>query len=373
MQHHSILLISYWYPNKSNKNFGIFVKRHAQAIKDENNVIVLSVIILKGKSLFKKTIETFHDENGIENHQFYFESKFNKLLYVLLPLHYLVIKKYILKNIIISNQINYIHSNVIFPCGIIGYWLSKKLKIKHVITEHWTRIDKFFNKSFYAGFGKKALNNAYSITCVSTTLKKTIQKYTTNNKFFIVPNVIDSAQFFYDNSIKKNQVLTFIAVASWMPHKNPFYFLNALQSLKNNHKLNEFKMIIVGKGGQIDDIKKMNYGFEIEYTGSLDAQEIKLLLNKSHIFLHGSDYETFSVIIAEALMCGLPCVVSPYGIATEVINESNGFVTNNTPEDWENKILKCYQTEYNNKYISEQLKGKYDIQTVGKLMMEAYK
>ncbi len=372
MQSKSILLLSYWYPNKSNKNFGIFVKRHAQAIKQNHNVVVLSVNILKSNSLFKKSITNFIDENGIETHQLYLESRFNKLLYVLLPLHYFIIKNYVLNKLNLKHNFNVIHSNVIFPCGIIGYWLSKKLKIKHVITEHWTRVDNFFSKNLYANIGKKTLNNAQSITCVSETLKATVQKYTNNNRFFIVPNVIDGSQFYYDTTINKNAEFTFIAVASWMPHKNPFYFLNALQNLVNKNKLENFKMVIVGKGGQLDEIKKRNYNFTIEFKGSLNSNEVKNELNKSHVFLHGSDYETFSVIIAEALLCGLPSVVSPYGIAMQVINNTNGFVTNNTNNDWEEKILKCYHTKYYNYKIAEQLKGKFDVNVIGELFKTTY-
>jgi glycosyltransferase involved in cell wall biosynthesis len=133
-----------------------------------------------------------------------------------------------------------------------------------------------------------------------------------------------------------------------------------------------FRLVLVGTGFQIEYIKQKKYSFEIEYKGNLNPNELKTELNKSHVFLHGSDFETFSVIMAEALMCGLPSVVSPVGIANEVINGSNGFVTNNTSEDWQEKILKCAQTSYNNKLISEQLKNKYDSKIIAKLFSDIY-
>src|ERR1700741_3278960 len=119
MQRRTILLLSYWYPNKSNQNFGIFVKRHAHAIKEDNDLTILSISILKSKSLFRKTTEVSFDEKQIETHRIYLESRFNKLLYVLLPIHYLIIKNYVLKNIKPVRSFSHVHSNVIFPCGII--------------------------------------------------------------------------------------------------------------------------------------------------------------------------------------------------------------------------------------------------------------
>jgi glycosyltransferase involved in cell wall biosynthesis len=373
MQSNSILFISYWYPNKSNENSAIFIKRHAQAIQSSNTpIIVLALNIIHSNSLFKKNTIVFKDEEGLETHQIYIESKFYKLIYVLLPLHYFIIKSYINKQISPSYKFNIIHSNILFPCGIVGYWLAKKYNCKHIISEHWSKLDKFFKVSLWKSYGKKALNRAHSITCVSGLLKETIKKHTTNNSISIIPNAVNSSQFYFDSNITKNTLLTFIAVAHWTSPKNPFYFLEALQHLYDQQKLPDFKLVLVGNGSQIDIIKQRNFKFEIEYKGNLTPNNLRDELNKSHLFLHGSDFETFSVIIAEALMCGLPCVVSPVGIAHEVINDFNGFISNNAILDWQEKISSAINKTYNYKSISNQLKNKYDSNTIGKLFYSIY-
>lgn len=366
-----VLFFSYWYPNKSNENSSIFIKRHAQSIKCSNTPIVVLVLsIIHSSSLYKRTIVVFNDEEGLETHQIYIESKFYKLLYLLLPLHYIIAKLYISKQILPSFKFNIIHSNVLFPCGIVGYWLAKKYKCKHIISEHWSKLDKFFKVSLWKSYGKKALNNAHAITCVSGVLKETIKKYTTNNSITIIPNVVNSSQFYIDSNITKNTMLTFIAVAHWAAPKNPFHFLDALQKLQS--KTPNFKLVLVGNGPQIAIIKQHDYKFEIDYKGNLNPNDLRVEFNKSHIFLHGSDYETFSVVMAEAIMCGLPSVVSSVGIATEVINNNNGFVTNNTINDWQEKISLCLNTSYNHEQIANQLKNKYDSTEIGKLFNTSY-
>ena len=99
MNKNSVLFFSYWYPNKSSNSFGIFVKRHAHAAAQHNKVVVLALNILKGKFLYNKTVTISTDEAGIETHHVYIETKFNKLFYVLLPLHYLILKNYISKHL----------------------------------------------------------------------------------------------------------------------------------------------------------------------------------------------------------------------------------------------------------------------------------
>ncbi|MBI3519881.1 MAG: glycosyltransferase family 4 protein [Bacteroidetes bacterium] len=288
---------------------------------------------------------------NIETHQIYIESLFNKILYVLLPLHYIILKKHVKENILPKKKIDIIHSNILFPCAIIGYQLSNYFKCKHIITEHWSKLNHFFKNNIYRSYGKKTIDNADAITCVSDILQTTLKKHTSNKNIFVLPNVIDQSDFYFDSSISKDPTFTFVAAANWTVPKNPFYFLDALKRLKDENKIPNFKLYLIGNGHQLD---------------------VALRLNQSHLFLHGSDYETFSTIIAEALMCGLPSVVSPVGIASEVINDSNGFIADNTPDDWFTKILKCYTTSYDPIYISEQLKNKYDLKTVGNLFDKVY-
>ncbi|WP_317897232.1 glycosyltransferase family 4 protein [Aurantibacillus circumpalustris] len=372
MSSNSVLFLTYWYPNKNNKSFGIFVKRHAHAANLYINTVVLSLNIAKGSSFFEKNIIVFKDEKGVETHQIDLNSKYYKLLYVLLPLHYFILKRYLKLTLNKQHTFDTIHSNVIFPCGIVGQKLATKFGLKHVITEHWTKIDKFFRVSLYSYSGKKVLNKANALTCVSQQLKDTLKTHTINHKISIIPNVIESSEFYYDPTINKNDVFTFIAVANWGQHKNPFYFLDALQELLITEKITNFKVVLIGDGEQTEKIRKKKYDFQIEFKGIIASKEVKTELSKSHIFLHGSDFETFSIVMAEALMCGLPSVLSPVGIAKDVINKDNGFVTNNTVSDWKEKIYLCYTTKYDNQLISEQLKNKFDLKAVGTQFKKLY-
>ena len=367
-----ILFFSYWYPNKNSRIFPVFVKKHAQCISLENDIVVLSFHVIDGPSLFKKSAEVIVDEHGIETHQVYVESKLYKILYNLLPLHYLILKTYISKIIYPNYKFDIIHSNILFPCAITGHRLSAHFKSKHVITEHWSKLDQFFSKNLYKHSGKKAYDNADAITCVSGILKSTVQSYSNNKSVVIVPNVIDETEFYYDPQAGAQKHYTFVAAANWTSPKNPFLFLDALERLHREGKIPDLSLCLIGNGRQLEAVKQKRYSYPITYTGILNAEQLRKHLNSSHRFVHGSDYETFSTIIVEALLCGLPSIVSPVGIAPEVIRESNGYITDNTPEDWYQKINACYHGSYNPKAISEQLIGKYDLQTVGSYFSSIY-
>lgn len=373
MPNKTTLFLTYWYPHKKNPMAGIFIKKHAHAISLQRPLIVLALNIVPGKSIYKKSLDIFSDEAALETHQILIESKWHKLYYVLLPLHFLLLKRHIKTHITQKTRVARIHANILFPCAIVGYWLSKTFGTKLLITEHWSKINKFFKVSLYSRLGKKAYNRADVITCVSGQLAKTVRSHSSNPKITVVPNIIDSKDFYYDATVTKNKQLTFIAVAHWGREKNPFYFLNALEQLHREEKLLDFKVTIVGDGEKIAKIKSSNYRFPIDFKSHLTPEQVRSELSASHIFLHGSDFETFSVIIAEALMCGLPSIVSPVGISEEVINERNGFIADNLVNDWKEKILLCTQKQYDPQEISDQIKGKYEAKTVAELFESLYR
>ena len=176
-----ILFISSWYPNSVNALKGIYIKKHALAVHSAGiDVQVLAITVNYSSKFFEKKVYSLTDENGIKTYMIEFNSRFYKLLYVDLFLQYSFLKKYYLKNIKPEFKPDIIHSHVLSPAAILGHWLSKKEKLPHIITEHWSKVDKFMSKSIYAGQGKKAYNQAKKVTVVSNFLKGSIEKHFTD-------------------------------------------------------------------------------------------------------------------------------------------------------------------------------------------------
>ena len=116
----------------------------------------------------------------------------------------------------------------------------------------------------------------------------------------------------------------------------------------------------------------MKNNFKINYLGLLKSAQINTILQSTDYFLHGSDYETFSVVIVEALATGTPVLTSKIGIADSIITSENGFICNNNPLDWKDKILKAIKIDYNHSKIEDSIKGKFDKSTISKQFKDFY-
>jgi glycosyltransferase involved in cell wall biosynthesis len=367
-----VLFISSWYPNSTNPLKGIFIKKHAEAIKKAGvEIEVLALTVSYSKKLFEKKFSRTVDEAGITTHLIELNSRFYKFIHVDLILQFAYMKKYFYRKIKPNFSPDIIHSNVLFPAAILGYWLAKKENCNHVITEHWSKVDSFLGKSLYSKSGKKAYNSAKFVTVVSEFLRKSLSKhFQSPENIKVVPNVVDTSIFSYKPKASAEK-FTFCCVAHWNGVKRPDLIFNALEKFsKQNQK--PIVLNVIGEGPLLEELKNKKWNFEINYLGNLVRQQLAEKLQASDYFLHASDMETFSIVIAEALATGTPVLASNAGAIPELINNDNGLICNNDVESWTKGISDLINTKFDNQKISENAQG-YNLNKVGDKFLELYK
>ena len=375
-----VLFVTQWYPNQSQKFFGIFVREHARAAAlAGNDVQVLSLSLHDSQSLFKRRIYQHTDENGINLTQCELHSRFKDLFYHLPMLQYFLLQKLLKSSLSIFGKPDLVHSHVIYPAGIWGEKIAKKLQIPHVITEHWSRLDDF-SESIYFPKGKSAYNGAKAIMPVSLFLKNKIQSYVStlpDERFKIIGNVVDTNLFNYTEEKTDEETLTFCAVATWMhkkkPDKMPELFIDALVSLQNNvdKKIN---LIMIGGGDKVPDLRKLcaQKGLNTQFTGFLPKEEIATILRKSSFFVHASLVETFSIVVAEALACGLPVICSNTGALPELIDADNGILCENTPEAWDTAISNTVSQSFDRQLIAKKISDRFSLEAISQRISSVY-
>ena len=350
----NILFFTCWYPNKFDSNNGIFIREHAKCIKNAGlHIVVFAVISVKSNCIFKKETEIFIDKNGIETHILYLKSKFYKWIYVNIPVQYHFTYKYYKQNIATNFLPDIIHSNIIYPTGIIGNSISKRIAKPHIITEHWSKLSKFFNTSIFKYSGKKAYNNAKRITVVSDFLMNNVKLFTSNRNIIKIPNVLNES-FIYSHKTSNEDSIYFCAMATWKYPKLPFLIMDALQLVQTQIS-KKIILNLIGEGPLLNEMKKRKglCNFQINFLGHLDRTKACKELQKADYFLHASAIETFSLVITEALATGTPVMASNVGAIPELINETNGVLCENTINDWVLKINSAINTNYNNEQISK--------------------
>jgi L-malate glycosyltransferase len=378
----NILFLSSWYPTNENPNFGIFVKEHAHAIKSVGNeIIVLALVVSRDKKLYSSTVTDFIDEKGVRTVVIEIKSCFRDILYHLVHFQYLLILKTYNRKIAPTFNPDIIHSNVIFPAGILGNKFALSINKPHVITEHWSRINGLLKKPILGKMAIKSYQEAARIFPVSDFLKKRMLELIPSldsSKFKKIGNVIDSNTFYFKKKISDPDSIHFCAIATWAnkktPDKLPELFIEALSAIQLKTQ-KQIKLTMVGGGDRVEELKELSkkQPYKTEFVNYQTKDQINEILQNSDFFVHSSTIETFGVVIVEALMTGTPVICSSVGALPELVNETNGVLCNNTKEEWVEGIEKAINKKFNLEDIAKNVLFTYNSKTIGKQILSVYK
>jgi len=370
-----VLFISSWYPTPVNPNYGIFVKEHAKAIKTTTTDLrVLAIVVQQSDIFFKTSQREYVDESGIRTFEIIIQTKMRDLIYHLIPLQSRIAYLYFKKTINPYFSPDIIHSNVIFPAGMIGDFFSRKLKKPHIITEHWSKIEGLLKKPYLSFLGKRSYKKANMIIPVSQFLKLKmldILPELKQNKLKVIPNVISSEVFDYKEKAVKTDEIRFCAVASWVtkrqPDKKPELFIGALAEIQKK-TTRKIKLTMVGDGNRVNELKILckSLNLDADFVGYQTKNQIAVILQKIDYFVHASTIETFGVVIVEALMTGTPVICSNVGALPELITEANGVLCENNVAAWMKGLERIIQSDFDRKQIAEDVKNRFGYDRIGK-------
>lgn len=125
--------------------------------------------------------------------------------------------------------------------------------------------------------------------------------------------------------------------------KNNFLFLDIVQTLKETNLIK--KVLICGGGPLFEElqqkIERMHLSDVIELKNSIPRQEVLGYMQQSKILVHTSHFESFGLVMAEALACNCRVIASPVGIAFDHKNILQAF----NKEDFISKISVALKKE----------------------------
>lgn len=168
-------------------------------------------------------------------------------------------------------------------------------------------------------------------------------------------------------------------VSSYMFHKNLPTLLTSISLLKEKNP--DIKLVISGVGGisrqeLLTTIKTKAIERNVVLTGFVSEEEKQILLNNASLFAFPSFFEGFGIPPVEAVLSGLPVLVSDIPIMKEVLkNNSKIFYINKymDPSAWASRILTVLEETPNahapEEAFIKELKKRYDPEEIAKLYL----
>lgn len=183
-------------------------------------------------------------------------------------------------------------------------------------------------------------------------VNKVNSKFFDENKCMYIGNFIDLEIDERNKNCKKEY--EFVFSGRLVDVKNIEVMFEAFYEYIKNVK-SKSKMLIIGDGPKrekiIDLINYYNIEDNIELVGFLPRNEVMKYYGRAKCLLLFSKSEGFPTVVLEALLCGIPCLVTNVGSNAEIVKDGiNGYIidTNNL-EDVITK-MKILEEGYYNYY-----------------------
>jgi glycosyltransferase involved in cell wall biosynthesis len=371
----NVLFITPWYPSDENKSAGVFIQEHALAINQisDVNLLLYHTHVLRGSGILSVSRSLQEEKNGLRVRTLRIEGRLWKFVYFFpFVLEYFV-KKDLRENAAFSEPVDVIHSNVIHPLGVIGSRLKKKLGAKvHIISEHWSRAHLYSKNFWFGRAARLAYSEANAVLPVSRFLSDSITKVVGPGlRINIVPNIVSPV--FKFEPCEKNASIKFVCVSNWQSPKRPDLIFESLEMVSQQIKT-PIELVVVGKGPLLVPYKSRKFQYKVSFHEYLNKEDLCNLFNRSSFMLLASDTETFSVITAEALNCGLPVLASNRGALPELVDTDSGILVENDLQSWVDGVLRItshtwnraeisskHQPRFTQKKITEEFKTVYNL------------
>ena len=364
MSKNKVLHLAKWYPNKEEPLLGIFIQKHIQSVQQSFDNKVIS--IYQTNAINSNIHREVNYLNSTEEVIFYHKKGFlNKMMAL-----YRVWKE--IKNF----QPHLIHAHVMGWTSTLAYFISNTNQTPFLISEHWSG----YRKKGYAQLKsvskilrKKSAKKANQICVVSNFLKEDMLKCGLKGNYTTLGNVVDGKAL----DIEKNKTFSFVFAGDLVQEtKNVKGILEAFSEVLKQHK--EIKMDIIGDGKDLKNYKalsnRLKLNNHVSYHGNRNNEYVFKTLSQSHVLILNSYFETFSIICAEALLCGIPVISTKCGGPESYLNDKTGILIDidnkkqlttamesmiNNYDQYEPKKLKNIAHQFSMEIIGENLHTEY--------------
>ncbi|MNC09876.1 putative teichuronic acid biosynthesis glycosyltransferase TuaC [compost metagenome] len=380
-----ILIIPSWYPSKAGDVNGSFFREQALALQNHGckvGIIYPQLRSLKNwKSIFVGRRGHINEvDEGMPTYRYHGINWFPRLpnatawLWVKQGIniydHY--VDQYGKPDII------HVHSALYGGC--LAVEIFEKHKIPFVVTEHSTAYARGMINASQKQISKKVSAKAKHRIAVSLEFAKLLNEFHQQNNFKwqYLPNIVNKKFTNHKEKIKKDSnKFTFISIALLSEKKAIDNLITAFSKIAS--KSADITLKIGGDGPERAKLEQLAQDLAVSdrvfFLGSLTRDKVLEEVSNADAFVLASRYETFGVVIIEALALGKPVVATRCGGPESIVGDGDGLlVPVDDIESLSSAMWKLYRnpSDYNSEQIKRSCIERFSEETIAKSLKSIY-
>ncbi|ASS48292.1 MAG: hypothetical protein A3D31_19260 [Candidatus Fluviicola riflensis] len=313
-QRKHILLMSSWFPNRLDAFVGNFVQRFAQLLTSEYQV---SVIHTHGDPACSRIEKEIDESDGVFTVRIYHPVSKNKFVHwywqrkaLSTALDEVEEVDLLFAHVILNRGLQFIRAKHFYHCPLIV--MEHASYYRKEIREKFTRIQRRIIK-------RTSLHINELLAC-SAFLQEDMKAIFPTTKSTVLPNFVDT-ELFYPSVTTSTGYKRFLHVSTLDESvKDPETLLNGVAlAVKAGYPDLHLTVISDQPSEKWQEMAaQLGIAGNVTFGGPMSWNEIAEQMRQHDAFLLTSSYETFSIVLAEAWLTGLPTITTPVGIGKDL-------------------------------------------------------
>jgi glycosyltransferase involved in cell wall biosynthesis len=260
--------------------------------------------------------------------------------------------------------------------GEAALWLWQHYRIPYVVTEHYTAFVKDQMRPWQIMRAQQIFNHSKRNIAVSNEFKTRLEK-DYQVEFEYIPNIVDTHFFIPTPEHSGNRpARKFLNVGNLKPQKSQDLLIRAFARCCGGRK--DFTLTIAGSGPEEAKLKrlalKLGLCDQVSFFGQASREDVLRLMQKNDCFVLSSTFETFGVVVIEAMSCGLPVIATRSGGPESIITNSKlGILCEINESELCDALQKVSTTMYDSKYIRDHAVSHFSAEVVAKQLRALYR
>ncbi|MCK5160614.1 MAG: glycosyltransferase family 4 protein [Candidatus Aureabacteria bacterium] len=367
-----VLVLSHLFPHSLDPSKNVFIEEQVKFLSKKVETKVISPIpYFPPLKIFKswyrlRGVEKFEIRNGIEIFRPRYLIFPRGFLYAISGLSYFLAVIGLILRIRRKYDFQVIHAHFAYPDGFAGVLIAKLLKKKIIVTLHGPDVSLRMKNRFLRKLILYALKRCDKIISVSNQLKAELVKYgVDDSRITIIHNGVDMDIFRplgkedlfnkLDVSSGKKRILYvgYIIKAKGVPD-----LLSAMEIVRKEFPDAELVLIGGATGTAWEkecreiksSVTQNDLKEAVRFIGKVNNEKIPFWMNIGDVLVLPSLFESFGVVLIEALSCGTPVISTYCGGPEDIINEKVGILV---PVRDVRKLAEAIKSVLVNKYKYE--------------------
>ena len=232
-----------------------------------------------------------------------------------------------LKRLVLELDPDVIHAHGVRPGGVLGARMVGVTGRPMALTEHSCPLEDFWKTRHGYRQIEAAYLTADALLAVSNSSQVIAERLfpSTLGKWQTIYNGIDTHVYRPAAMSPPSPPLRILFLGGMEKRKGLPLLLHAMKTLQMN-----FSLTVAGRNVSEPAVRKLAARFgqegQVESVGMIARSDVPALMQAHHVLVLASERETFGLVVAEGLACGLPVVATRCGGPEEIVPSFGGEV-----------------------------------------------